>query len=97
MCIRDRYNTNGTFIAGEALKNNNSSGSTYATIASNGVRTYGFGDIKQYTFNSNGTADALLDVKVALPGSGPILSSQSGSGAGQTATVTLPCLILDLN
>ena len=82
------YATNGTFVAGEALKKNNSSGSTYATIASGGVRTYGFGDIKQYTFNSNGTADSVLDVKVALPGSGPIISGQSGSNLSQTATIT---------
>ena len=70
------------------MKKNNSSGSTYATIASGGVRTYGFGDIKQYTFNSNGTADSVLDVKVALPGSGPIISGQSGSNLSQTATIT---------
>lgn len=82
------YATNGTFVAGEVLKDNNSSGSTYATIASGGVRTYGFGDIKQYTFNSNGTADALLDVKVALPGSGPIMSS-AGGGVSGTITSTL--------
>ncbi len=79
------YNTNGTFVADEVLKNNNSSGSTYATIATSGVRTYGFGDIKQYGFNSNGTADSVLDVKVALPGSGPIMS---GAGGGVSGTIT---------
>ena len=82
------YNTNGTFVAGEQLKNNNSSGSTYATIASGGVRTYGFGDIKQFAFNVDGTADSVLDARVALPGSGPILSGQSGSNTSQTATIT---------
>ena len=86
------YGTNGTFVAGEVLKKNNSSGSTYATIANtgsvNGVRTYGFGDIKQYAFNANGTADALLDVKVALPGSGPILSGHSAGSATITSTLS---------
>ena len=44
------YGTNGTFVAGEVLKKNTAGGSTYATIANtaSGVRTYGFGDIKQY-------------------------------------------------
>ena len=82
------YGTNGTFIAGEQLKKNTAGGSTYATIASSGVRTYGFGDIKQYAFNANGTADALLDVKVALPGSGPILSGHSGGSATITSTLS---------
>ena len=82
------YGTNGTFIAGEQLKKNTTGGSTYATIASSGVRTYGFGDIKQYAFNANGTADALLDVKVALPGSGPILSGHSGGSATITSTLS---------
>tara|TARA_B100001093_G_scaffold31677_1_gene27375 strand:+ start:3604 stop:10296 length:6693 start_codon:yes stop_codon:yes gene_type:complete len=83
------YETNGTFVSGEVLKTNNASGSTFATIASSGVLKYGFGDVKSYAFNSGGgTADAVLDVKVALPGSGPIVSSISGSGASQTATIT---------
>ena len=60
------YGTNGTFVAGEVLKANNSSGSTYATIAAGGVRTYGFGDIKQYAYNTNGTSDAVLDVRLSL-------------------------------
>ena len=79
------YNTNGTFVSGEALKKNSASGSTYGTISA--VRAYGFGDVKTYAFTS-GSADAVLDIKVALPGSGPILSNKSGSGVGQTATIT---------
>mgnify|MGYP005732594761 FL=1 len=84
------YGTNGTFVAGEVLKKNTAGGSTYATIANtaSGVRTYGFGDIKQYAFNANGTADALLDVKVALPGSGPILSGHSAGSATITSTLS---------
>ena len=82
------YNTNGTFVAGEVLKKNNSSGSTYATVAAGGVRTYGFGDIKQYAFNANGTADSVLDVRVALPGSGPILSGHSAGSATITSTLS---------
>ena len=47
------------------------------------------GDVKSYAFNSGaGTADAVLDVQVALPGSGTVLSSVSGTGVGSTATVT---------
>ena len=85
---------NGTFIAGEALKYNSASGSTFGTIAAGSisapsVKAYGFGDVKSYNFTAGGgTADAVLDVKVALPGAGPILSSASGSGAGATATIT---------
>ena len=82
------YNTNGTFVEGEVLKNTDAAGSTYATIASGGVRTYGFGDIKQYAYNSNGTSDAVLDVRVALPGSGPILSGHSGGSATVTSTLS---------
>ena len=37
------------------------------TFANGGVTTYGFGDVKQYKFTTNGgTADAVLDVRVAL-------------------------------
>ncbi len=82
------YGTNGTFVAGEVLKANNSSGATYATIAAGGVRTYGFGDIKQYAYNTNGTSDAVLDVRVALPGSGPILSGHSAGSATITSTLS---------
>ena len=83
------YETNGVFLAGEVLKTNNSSGSTFATIASGGVRNYGFGDVKSYAFNSGGgTADAVLDIKVALPGSGPILSGHSGGNATITSTLS---------
>ena len=77
------YNTNGTFVSGEVLNKNGVT--TYGTISA--VRAYGFGDVKTYAFTS-GSADAVLDVKVALPGSGPILSNKSGSGVGQTATIT---------
>ena len=81
------YNTNGTFVSGEALKKNSSSGATYGTISA--IRTYGFGDVKQYKFaTGGGTADAVLDVKVALPGSGPILSGHSGGNATITATLS---------
>ena len=81
------YNTNGTFVSGEVLKKNSSSGATYGTISA--IRTYGFGDVKQYKFTTGGgTADAVLDVKVALPGSGPILSGHSGGNATITATLS---------
>ena len=71
------------------MKTNNASGSTFATIASGGVRKYGFGDVKSYAFNSgSGTADAVLDVKVALPGSGPILSGHSAGSATITSTLS---------
>ena len=83
------YETNGEFVAGEVLKTNNASGSTFATIASGGVRKYGFGDVKSYAFNSGGgTADAVLDIKVALPGSGPILSGHSAGSATITSTLS---------
>ena len=82
------YGTNGTFVSGESLTK---SGASYGTIASSGVKTYGFGHVKQYAFGSsgsNGTADAVLDVRVALPGSGGVISSSSGSNTSQTGTVT---------
>ena len=85
---------NGTFIPNEALKYNSASGSAFGTIAAGSisapsVKAYGFGDVKSYNFTAGGgTADAVLDVKVALPGAGPILASASGSGAGATATIT---------
>ena len=48
------------------MKFNNASGATFGTITSTGVRTYGFGDVKQYKFTTGGgTADAVLDVRVA--------------------------------
>ena len=69
------YETNGTFQEGEVLKVNNSGGATHGTIAASGRKEYNFSDVKSYAFNSGGgTADSVLDVKVALPGSGPILS-----------------------
>ena len=80
---------NGTFQNGEVVKYNNASGATFGTIdtfANGGVTTYGFGDVKQYKFTTNGgTADAVLDVRVALPGSGSIMSS---AGGGTTGTIT---------
>ena len=80
---------NGTFVAGEVLKFNNSSGATFGTLTSTGVRTFGFGDAKQYKFTTGGgTADAVLDVRVALPGSGPILSGHSSGSATVTSTVS---------
>ena len=83
------YQTNGTFVPGEVLKVNNAGGATHGTIAGGGVRAYNFSDVKSYAFSSGGgTADAVMDVRVALPGSGPIISGISGSGTSQTATVT---------
>ena len=71
------------------MKVNNSGGATHGTIAAGGVRAYNFTDVKSYAFSSGGvTADAVMDVRVALPGSGPIISGISGSGTSQTATVT---------
>ena len=80
---------NGTFSNGEVLKYNNANGAGFGTIASNGVSTFGFGDVKQYKFTTGGgTADAVLDVKVALPGSGPIISGHSGGSATVTSTLS---------
>jgi len=86
-------NITGEFAVGEKLD--------YDTAASSGngglsgsrsistITKFGMGDVKSYAFNSGaGTADAVLDVQVALPGSGTILSSVSGTGVGSTATVT---------
>ena len=71
------------------MKFNNSSGATFGTLTSTGVRTFGFGDAKQYKFTTGGgTADAVLDVRVALPGSGPILSGHSSGSATVTSTVS---------
>jgi len=81
----------GTFTQNEQLDlNAASSGTNIGQLDNNtsAVKSYNFSDVKSYSFGSNGTADAVLDVKVALPGSGPIISSQSGSGTSQTATVT---------
>ena len=75
---------NGTFQTGEVLKYNNANGATFGTISS--INTYGFGHVKQYKFTSGGgTADAVLDVRVALPGSGSIMS---GAGGGTSGTIT---------
>ena len=79
------YNTNGVFATGEAL--NDGEGNAVATIST--VTTFGFGDVKQYKFTTGGgTADSVLDVNVALPGSGPILSNHSAGSATITATLS---------
>ena len=81
------YNTNGTFVTGEVLKANSAAGATLATTST--VTTFGFGDVKQYAFvTGGGTADSVLDVKVALPASGPILSGHSAGSATITATLS---------
>jgi len=78
---------NGTFVVGEVLKYNNSSGAAFGTISA--IDTFNFGNVKQYKFTTGGgTADATLDVKVALPGSGPILSGHSSGSATITATLS---------
>ncbi len=83
------YQTNGTFQPGEVLKVNNAGGATHGTIAASGRKEFNFSDVKSFAFSSGGgTADSVLDVKVALPGSGPILSTVSGTGAGATGTIT---------
>ena len=82
------YQVNGNFQNGEVLKVNNSAGATHGTITGTGVKNYSFADVKSYAFGTGGTADSVLDVKVALPGSGPILSSVSGSGNSATGTIT---------
>ena len=81
----------GTFAQNEFLDlNAASSGTNIGRLDNNAasVRSYNFSDVKSYSFGSNGTADAVLDVNVALPGSGPIVSNSSGSGTSQTATIT---------
>ena len=76
---------NGTFAVGEVVKD--ALGTTIGTISS--IKRYNMGDVKQYSFNTGGgTADAVLDVKVALPGSGPILSGHSGGSATVTSTLS---------
>ena len=83
------YQTNGTFLPNEVLKVNNIGGATHGTIAASGVKNYSFADVKSYAFSSGaGTADSVLDVKVALPGSGPILSGHSSGSATITSTLS---------
>ena len=83
------YQTNGTFLPNEVLKVNNLGGATHGTIAASGVKNYSFADVKSYAFSSGaGTADSVLDVKVALPGSGPILSGHSSGSATITSTLS---------
>ena len=81
------YQTNGVFLPGEVLKVNNEGGATHGTIAAGGVKAYSFADVKSYAFGGGGgTADSVLDVKVALPGSGPIYTGNASTG---TITSTL--------
>ena len=73
----------GTFAQNELLDLNVAGGTNIGQLDNNtsAVKSFNFTDVKSYSFASDaGTADAVLDVKVALPGSGPIVSSQSGSG-----------------
>ena len=77
------YGVTGTFAQAEALLA--SDGSTFAT--STAAYTYNFSDVKQLA-GGGFTADVQLDVKVALPGSGPILSGVSGGNATVTATLS---------
>ena len=73
----------GTFAQAEALLA--SDGSTFATTTA--AYAYNFSDVKQLA-GGGFTADVGLDVKVALPGSGPILSAVSGGNATVTATLS---------
>tara|TARA_B100000965_G_scaffold381032_1_gene378111 strand:+ start:3541 stop:10200 length:6660 start_codon:yes stop_codon:yes gene_type:complete len=76
---------NGTFVAGEVVKD--AVGATIGTISS--IKRYNMADVKQYSFNTGGgTADSVLDVKVILPGSGPILSGHSAGSATITSTLS---------
>ena len=77
------YGVTGTFAQAEALLA--SDGSTFAT--STAAYAYNFSDVKQLA-GGGFTADVELDVKVALPGSGPILSGVSGGNATVTATLS---------
>jgi hypothetical protein len=77
------YGVTGTFAQAETLLNSN--GSTFAT--STAAYAYTFTDVKQLA-GGGFTADVQLDVKVALPGSGPILSGVSGGNATITATLS---------
>ena len=86
-------NITGDFLVGEKLDydvaaasgNGGLSGSRSISV----ITKFGMGDVKSYAYNGGaGTADAVLDVQVALPGSGTILSAASGSGVGSTATIT---------
>ena len=77
------YGVTGTFAQAETLLA--SDGTTFAT--STAAYAYNFSDVKQLA-GGGFTADVQLDVKVALPGSGPILSSVSGGNATVTATLS---------
>ena len=77
------YGVTGTFAQAETLLA--SDGSTFAT--STAAYAYNFSDVKQLA-GGGFTADVQLDVKVALPGSGPILSGVSGGNATVTATLS---------
>ena len=60
------YNTNGTFVPGEALNKNGvtlaNGNPSYGTISA--VRSFGFGDVKTYSFTSGGSAAAVLDLSL---------------------------------
>ena len=77
------YGVNGTFAAGgEVLQKN---GSTFATATA--AYAYSFTDVKSLT-GGGFTGDTILDVKVALPAGGPILSGVSAGNATVTATLS---------
>ena len=80
------YGTSGTFVAGETLNQNGVT--SFATVASNGVYQYSFGDVKSITNSGGFTSDIVLDVRVSLPGSGPIISGHSAGNATVTATLS---------
>ena len=81
----------GTFAQNEYLDLNKvSSGTSIGQLANSAsaATVYDFRDVKSYKYGTNGCADARLDVRVALPGSAPIISNLGSSGATQTATIT---------
>ena len=84
----------GTFAQNEQLDLNVANGTNIGQLDNNAnaVKSYNFTDVKSYSFSSGtGTGDVVLDVNVALPGSGPIVSSIAGNNSSppfQTATVT---------
>ena len=86
-------NVNGTFQTGELIDYDEAAsagnGGLSGTRTISAIKKYAVSDVKSYAYASGGgTSDAVLDQKVALPGSGPIISSQSGTGTSQTATIT---------
>ena len=79
------YGVNGTFQNGEAIT---VGGQSRTLASSGGVFVYSFGDVKSYSGSGGFTADAVLNQRVALPGSGPIISGHSGGNATVTATLS---------